>query len=383
MGNRSHTLSRRRVLLPGALLATGALVLAACGSSSSSSATPASSSSASSGGGANVAAVTSGPNTPAPKPLATKTKLTIGYTAPIEVFAEPEIALLNGEFAKENLDVTVKQVVSSTVPQLLGQGNVQMALSGIGAGTLNAISTGINLKAVGNPEALQASDPSGLYIQKKFLDSNGMLKKPLPKNFTLTLGDQGLGAVSAYWTNKYLEDNGLSLTDTSNVNLAQNLIGTALQKGSVDAGFANNPYAGALVKDPSLQKVASAGGAAWFITTAQYSQQHADVVEAALRAMVRTARTYLGTGYRDNSTVMGQLTKWLGVPADTIKLSPAPVFLPNMDLSLLEPTAQGVQEAWIKVGNVLSYNTPIPFSTLSDPSMLLAVVGKTTPPASS
>jgi ABC-type nitrate/sulfonate/bicarbonate transport system substrate-binding protein len=371
------------VLLPGALLATGALVLAACGSSSSSSATPASSSSASSGGGANVAAVTSGPNTPAPKPLATKTKLTIGYTAPIEVFAEPEIALLNGEFAKENLDVTVKQVVSSTVPQLLGQGNVQMALSGIGAGTLNAISTGINLKAVGNPEALQASDPSGLYIQKKFLDSNGMLKKPLPKNFTLTLGDQGLGAVSAYWTNKYLEDNGLSLTDTSNVNLAQNLIGTALQKGSVDAGFANNPYAGALVKDPSLQKVASAGGAAWFITTAQYSQQHADVVEAALRAMVRTARTYLGTGYRDNSTVMGQLTKWLGVPADTIKLSPAPVFLPNMDLSLLEPTAQGVQEAWIKVGNVLSYNTPIPFSTLSDPSMLLAVVGKTTPPASS
>jgi ABC-type nitrate/sulfonate/bicarbonate transport system substrate-binding protein len=305
--------------------------------------------------------------------------LTIGYTAPIEVFAEPELALLNGEFAKENIDATVKQVVSSSVPQLLAQGNIQLALSGIGAGTLNAIHQGIDLKAVGNPEALQSSDPSGLYIQKKFLDANNMLKKPLPKNFTLTLGDQGLGAVSIYWTEKYLESNGLSVTDTSNVNLAQNLIGKALQNGSVDAGFANNPYAGALVSDPKLAKVAPAGGAAWFITSGSYLKQHRDVVQAAMRAMVRTARTYLAPGYRDNATVMGQLSKWLEVPSSTIKLSPAPVFLPNMDLSLLQPIADGVQQSWIKVGNVLSYSTPIPFSTLSDPTILQAVVGKPAP----
>jgi ABC-type nitrate/sulfonate/bicarbonate transport system substrate-binding protein len=188
--------------------------------------------------------------------------------------------------------------------------------------------------------------------------------------------------VSIYWTEKYLEDNGLSITDTTNVNLAQNLIGTALQKGSVDAGFANNPYAGSLISDPNLVKVAPAGGAAWFISTSSYVKQHADVVQAAMRAMVRTARTYLATGYRDNAKVMDQLSTWLGVPQATIKLSPAPVFLPNMDLSILQPIAQGVQESWIKVGNVLSYNTPIPFTTLSDPSSLLAVVGKTTPPAS-
>jgi hypothetical protein len=126
-------------------------------------------------------------------------------------------------------------------------------------------------------------------------------------------------------------------------------------------------------------KVAPAGGAAWFITTATYLQQHADVAQAAMRALVRTARTYLATGFRDNATVMGQLSKWLGVDEATIKLSPAPVFLPNMDLSLLEPIAQGVQQSWIKVGNVLNYSDPIPFSTLSDPTVLQAVVGKPAP----
>ena len=48
-----------------------------------------------------------------------------------------------------------------------------------------------------------------------------------------------------------------------------------------------------------------------------------------------------------------------------------------MDLSLLQPIAQGVQQSWIKVGNVLNYSDPIPFTTLSDPSVLQAVVGKT------
>jgi ABC-type nitrate/sulfonate/bicarbonate transport system substrate-binding protein len=378
MGKTSRAGGRRRMLIPSALLTAGALALAACGSSSSGSKTNSTPSSGAPSG-SKVAATSSGPNTPKPQPLASKTKLTIGYTAPIEVFGEPELALLNGEFAKENIDATVKQVVSSTVPQLLAQNNIQIALSGIGAGTLNAIHQGIKLKAIGNPETLQASDPSGLYIQKKFLDSSGMLKKPLPKNFTLTLGDQGLGAVSIYWTEKYLEANGLSISDTTNVNLAQNLIGKALQNGSVDAGFANNPYAGSLVKDPSLMKVAPAGGAAWYITTQSYLDQHADVAQAAMRALVRTARTYLASGYRDNANVMGQLSKWLGVDQATIKLSPAPVFLPNMDLSLLEPIAQGVQQSWIKVGNVLNYSDPTPFSTLSDPTVLEAVVGKPAP----
>ncbi len=96
MGNSSGAFGRRRMLIPGALLATGSLVLAACGSSSTSATSETGTKNA---GGAAVAPTTSGPNTPAPKPLASKTKLVIGYSAPIEVFAEPELALLNGEFA--------------------------------------------------------------------------------------------------------------------------------------------------------------------------------------------------------------------------------------------------------------------------------------------
>ena len=360
---KMHGIKHRRTLLPVALLATGALLLGAFSTTAASATT-------------TTKASTTGPNTPKPKPLPTMTPVVIGYTAPIEVFAEPELALLNGEFAKENLNATVQLVTPSTVPQLLAQGTIQVALNGVSAGTLNAIDQGVDVTAIGNVETLQASDPSGLYIQKQFLNAKGKLKKPLPSNFTLTLGNTGLAAVSIYWTEKYLEANGLTINDTTNVNLAQNLIGTALTNGSVDAGFANNPYAGPLATNPNLVKVAPAGGAAWYVSTTGYITQHANVVQAVMRALVRTARTYLAPGYRNNPKVMSQISTWLNVPTATINLSPAAVFLPNMDLAVLKPIVQGVQQTWIKVGNVLTYPTPIPFSKLTDPAILASVLGK-------
>lgn len=317
------------------------------------------------------------PNTPKPQPLKTKTKVVIGVTAPIEVFAEPEVALVKGEFAKENLDATVQLISATSTAQLLAQGTVQVALAGISAGTLNAINQGVDIRMIGDPETLSPDDPSGLWINKQFLTSKGMLKKPLPSDFTLSLGNQGFGAVSAYWTEAYLEKNGLTLNNVQNVNLNQPTILTALQNGSVDAGFANDPYAGPLASDKSVQKVATAGGAAVFETTTGYLDQHRDVVQAIMRALIRTARTYFADGYRTNAATMNIISTWLKTPVATIDEAPAPVFLPNMTMTLVKPILTGVQKTWIKVGTVLTYTKPLTVASLTDTTVVNSVLKAT------
>jgi ABC-type nitrate/sulfonate/bicarbonate transport system substrate-binding protein len=306
-------------------------------------------------------------------PLATKTDVTIGVSAPIEVEALPEIALLNGEFAKQNLNVTVKSVPSASVPQLLAQGTIQIACSGLSGAMLNAIHSGVDLRIVGNAVALSPNDPSGLWVNTKFLNSDGSLKKPFPSDFTLSLGNQGSGAVSAYWTQVYLQKNGESLAKVRNVNLSQPDIALALRNGSLDAGFANDPYSGTLVGNPSLRLVAASGAALVYESTSQYATQHADVIAAVLRGMLQATKDELAPGYRNNTTVMGQLSGWLHVPVATIDKAPAPVFLSTMDLNQLKPVFDGVQTIWIQ-GGVVDYKSPISYSSITDAGPLAAAV---------
>jgi NitT/TauT family transport system substrate-binding protein len=342
----THTVVRR-VLLLGASVVLVLASTTACGSSSSK-------------------AVASGP-------VKTKTNLTIGVSAAIEVEALPQITMINDEFSKENLNVTVKSVPSASVPQLLAQGTIQIACTGLSGGQLNAIQSGVDLRIIGNAVDLAPNDPSGLWINKKFLKADGSLKKPFPSDFKLSLGNQGLGAVSAYWTQQYLKQNGVSLANIKNIDLSQSDIAVALQNGSIDAGFANDPYSGTLVGNPNLKLVARSGAALVYETTGSYIAHHSDVVQAALRAMLRSTQTYLKPGYRNDAKVMDQLSSWLHVPTATIEKAPAPVFLPTMSLDVLKPVYDGVQDIWIQAG-IVSYKKPISYNVVADPRPLAAAV---------
>lgn len=370
----SRPTARRRSLALVAALST--TVLAACGSSSSSSSgttatTAALASPATSGAGG----ATSGPGTPAPQPLAKKANVTIGISAPIEVFSEPEIALLQGEFAKENLNVSVKLVPATGWPQLLAQGAIQLAVAGISAGGLNAVNSGVDVRFIAAPWQLAPRDPSGLWINKKFLNPDGSLKTPVPSSFSVSIGNQGFGPVSLYWTEQYLEKNGLSMKKVKNVSLDQPDILTALENGGIDAGFANDPYAGPLANNPKFQKVAPAGAAGGILTTTSFISGHSQVLQAVMRALVRTARTDFGPGYRNNATVMNEMSKWLGVPVATIDKSPPLEFTPDMNFSSFDPIILGAQSTWLKLGGVLAYQKPLALSQLVDPSVLAQVTG--------
>lgn len=384
-----HRSARRGRLAVLAVVA--ATVLAACGSSSSSSSgtrstsaggstattaasSPTSASGVASGSSSSVAGAASGPGTPAPKPLPTKTSVTIGISAPIEVFTEPEIALVNGEFAKENLNASVKLVPATGWPQLLAQGSIQLAVAGISAGGLNAVNSGVDLKFIAAPWHLAPTDPSGLWVAKKFLNPDGSLKKPVPSDFSVSLGNQGLGPVSIYWTEQYLEKNGTTMKNVRNVSLNQADILTALENGGIDAGYVNDPFAGALLSNPNFERVAPSGGAGGILTTSSFISQHPQVLQAVMRALLRTARTYMGPGYRNNTMVINQMSKWLGVPVSTIDKSPPLDFTPDMNLSAFDQILLGAQTTWLKLG-VLNYHKPLTLNQLVDPSVLAQVTG--------
>jgi NitT/TauT family transport system substrate-binding protein len=360
---------------PLAVLAVAAMAMAACSSSSKSSSTSTTSTTAAS---ATTSAPATGPGTPAPKPLATKTSVTLAVTAKIEVFSEPEVALMEGEFAKENLNVTVQVEPANSVPQLLAQGTVQAALNGINAGAYNAIHSGVGLTVVGDPYTYMADDPTGLWVNTKDLNADGTLKTPLPSGFAVSLGQAGINAPSILQTEQYLERSGLTYNNVTNVALAQPDIITALVNGRLQAGYANTPFANTLVGNPSFKKVTGTALAVGDVLVGQtYLQQHRDVVLALMRALIRTARTYFAPGYRSNAQVMGVIANWIGVPAATVTKSGPVSFSQDMAVDPLIPILTQMQQVWIKLGNVLQYNTPIPTSQLADSTVASdAVAGK-------
>jgi NitT/TauT family transport system substrate-binding protein len=351
------------------LALAGALILAACGSSSStgsSSTTNASVVTTFTGKYANT-----GANTPPPKPLPTTTNVTFGVSAKIEVFSEPQVAVVQGEFKKENLNVSVQVLPANSVPQLLTQGQVQFVLNGLNAGNFNAANNGVSNPYIGDPYAYAPSDPTGLWVNKKFLNSDGSLKKPLPSNFTVSLGQAGIAAPSIIQTEQWLEKYGYTYNDVKNVALAQPDIVTALQNGSLDAGYANTPFANALINNPNFEKVTGTALAVGvFQTSSSYLGQHRAVVEAVLRALVRTARTYFGPGYRSNAQVMNDISQWIGVPVSTIDNSAPVIFSQNMSMEPLLGPIQQMQQVYFKLGGVLQYSKPIPNSQLVNTSVL-------------
>jgi ABC-type nitrate/sulfonate/bicarbonate transport system substrate-binding protein len=364
----------RLLVAPAALLCALGITATACSSSGSPrSSTGTSTSSAPTSATSISNSAGTGPGTPPPKPLAQKTHVTFAVTAKIEVFAEPEIAFVQGEFQKENLDVSVQVEPANLIPQLLAQGQVQVALNGINAGAFNATYAGVGLDYIADPYQYQPGDPTGLWVNKKFLNPDGSLKKPLSSHFSVSLGQAGINAPSILQVEQYLEKNGLTYNDVTNVALAQPDIVTALENGSLDAGYANTPYANELTTNPNFQKVtgtALAVGDVLVGTT--YLHQHRDVVMAVMRALIRTARTYFAPGYRNNSQVMGQIANWIGVPVDKLTLSAPVTFSQDMSLQPLVPILTEMQQVYIKLDSapgatqVLQYKTPIDPKTFTD-----------------
>src|SRR5688572_4394108 len=117
---------RTRVSLLLALL-VAAVFAAGCGDSSeSSSTTTAAAPAATAAGGATTSAAKAqtGPNTPAPKPLATRAKLSVAVPLISEAYGAMLMAKELGEFEKENIELSITTLAIPETIVLLSQGKL-------------------------------------------------------------------------------------------------------------------------------------------------------------------------------------------------------------------------------------------------------------------
>ena len=314
-----------------------------------------------------------GAGTPAPKPLAEKTKLRVSYPVAIEGFAHLLLADHFGEFEKENLEIELTVAPGNEALVLLGSDDLDIVMGSPNAGFMNAVHAGVDVRWVGPTYEGNPESKTGLWIRNDVLGDDGEAQADEVKGMSVALGQLGFAAPSAIVVRDFLKPLGLELTDIEVSNLQGADMVIALENGGIDA---------AVVLDPFTQQVAAADYATFVQPFAAIStggflagsirEKNPEALEAFMRAIARTVRTYLQGDYHQNDEVVNALAEIIGVEPDSIKQNESLVW--NPDLVVDPKVVADFQEMWIAAG-LLQYDEPKPASELIDDSAIKAALG--------
>jgi ABC-type nitrate/sulfonate/bicarbonate transport system substrate-binding protein len=306
-----------------------------------------------------------------PKPLAERTTLVYGTGPLSENYANVGLAQAFGEFAKENLDIKMEVVgQAATVVPLLDQGKLDIASLGLFAGFFNALATGSDMRLVagGNTPQAQAQawwqrptpgkdqpDPCALKGKKVGIPEGGLAIPP-----ALALAD-------------YLATCDVKVSDITIISVLSTDAPGALKSGAVEAAFSQEPFSYQMVKDKSAQFVAPAGAGLSGVVAGKIRTEKPEVVQAVVRALARTNYKYLQGNFHKDPEVVAALSQYIGAPAEQfVDLTPR-LFTPDLNMTDQTKAVEALQKFWIKVGDILTYDTPIPANQIIDPTFVDAI----------
>jgi NitT/TauT family transport system substrate-binding protein len=323
----------------------------------------------------------SGPGTPAPKPLAEKTTVKVAIPqAGVEPFLAGYLADSIGEFEKENLDVSFEVLPIPETLVLMQQGKIDVSPVGFYGGLFNTIQQGGEIKIVASVSGFPDDSKSGLWVTKDLADADGKIDPCSLRGKTISFGGSaGLGATSSWWIGDFLAKcpEKLTVKDVQVSTLGGPDLLAAIQNGAVHGGFLPDPlWADPDQKGYAVQAVESyrkpLGG--WAVSPAFL--EDTEVVDAFVRALVRTTRTYLQGDYHKDATpeVRAAIIESLGVPEATYDAGVSLIFDP--DLTPNSEPIEGVQQTWLDAGDILSYDAPLPASAIIDTSVLERVLAE-------
>jgi NitT/TauT family transport system substrate-binding protein len=313
----------------------------------------------------------------APQPLAERTTLKVVRSAKIEAFAQMFLAESMGEFDKENIEIEYVDV--TTQPDglvLLNTGRADVMPTSPTAGVLNAINGGSPIRMVAPIFTPNPESKSGLWV------TDDLLGDVAPEDFdiaqlkgkTIAVAG-GAGTPATYTIRKFLDRGGLTLADVKLTRIASAEQLIALEQGSVDAAYLNDPF----------WIEAEQGGYAGFVAGAEVgvslggfffgqSLMEGDpaVGDAFIRALARTTREYLQGDYHSDDAVVDALVEVIGVPRENLTRTPSLVFDP--DLTIPEGLLADIQEGYIEEGS-LGFTEPLPEDQVVDTSFRDRVLG--------
>lgn len=330
----------------GAALAVGGLVLAGC------AATPA----------------PTEPETPAeivggydPQPLTERTTITVNTAARVESFSALYLAYAMGEFEKENLDIEFTAVATQDALVGLGQNQVHVLGSPPSAAVFNAINSGVDIKPA---VPCYTDNADTWWVQKDLADAGAAsLKGKKVGNAT------GPSGTSVIGIDVYLQSGGLDITDVTIERFAAADVPTAVIQNAIDAAFIPEPGArvvdqsGVAVPVDSMPRDAGSSQCVYLFGP-DLLNERPEVGAAFTRAIARTMRDYLQGDYKSNPQVVADLAEALQRTEEEIKATPSVKF--DLASGFDHALYTRVQELWIEIGGILSYDTPM------DPSDVIA-----------
>lgn len=293
-----------------------------------------------------------------PQPLAEKTKVVISIASSSESYAPLYLAIAQGEFAKENLEVEIVNLLSPDAMAALVDGTIDVSGVVLGAPTFNAVAQGAPIKLVlnggGNTEA------TGLWVRKELL-----AEAPASLRGKKIAGTYGWATPSMTVVKNYLAEAGITPMDVQMEIISSADAALALDAGSVDAAWLTTPSHLPLVASGNAEKVAgyekgqiSTG----YLFGERLLNTNPEIGQAFVRAMVRTTMTYLNGDYKSDPTVGPMLAEALGITLEDLQVSESIAFdFVSQEAMLSTQTALylDAQEMWIGMGEILTYDEPL------------------------
>ena len=314
---------------------------------------------------------------PPPQPLPHQTPVTIGIgAAPVVAGATALLANYFGEFARENLKVTlISQPVANELV-LLQSGRIQMAAAGFAAGVFNAVHEGVDLHLVLEGATPGPTDQDGIWVRKGLLAKNGSFDACQLKHghYNVAIGpDNNVGIVPL----ALLVDKcpGTTLADVKSHMTFSPLVGpdvvAALDNGALDIAYLYDPLLGTsgLTDHATFEPQTPLSYDLYGWMMGSVLQTRPAVARALIRAMLRTQDTYLMGNYVKNPTVLAGLSKVLSEPGPELKSFPPSIF--HNQISATGITQ--LQQDYIQFGGLLPFTTPVFPSQFIDSSLVDAV----------
>ncbi len=331
--------------------------------------------------GRQVARCTSG--SPAPVPLAAKTKITLATNFKLEFNSPVYVAQSLGEYAKENLEVEIVNLsFANAIPQMV-TGQVDVAVGGFEIALFNAGNQDLGVKVIsGNYFPPKASDytvaQTGLWCRR---DAFTTPDKPNLKEIETkkwgTAAGRGSSAVyySAAEIQKRVPDFSMKKVDVATIPSVD--IIPALKNKAIDCGILLDPLWTQVKDDKAFFQAATQTPGEPLGVMAfgkNLLKDKPEVGQAFMRAYIRTVNTYFAGDYHKDDKVMAEIQKWTGATAEaqaTLKGLDSLTF----DWEIRKDTTTRIQQLFIDLGVLTDIKTPVAEDKLVDRSVYEKVLG--------
>ncbi|MFG1949046.1 ABC transporter substrate-binding protein [Nonomuraea sp. NPDC048826] len=315
---------------------------------------------------------------PAPQPLKEATTIRMTSASRSSSLAPIFVGMELGEFEKENLKIEFSVLPFADAMPQLAAGRVDISYGGTEAGLFNAVHQGLDVKWVlGNfvePKAADLSQPqTGLWARRDIFSD--------PKNPNLeelkgkTLGSTvGAASAIAYPMDKALREHGISLGDMEIKQLPAADLMTALSNKAIDTAWLLDPYWLSAADQPD--KYVLVGGQpageplGGFYTGKSMLKERPEVLQAFVRAYIRTVNTYLAGDYIKDEKVLAAMVEGTQQPRDALTRTPSLTF----DWEIRQGTGESEQKVFIAFKTV-KFTDVIPEDRYVDRSFYARAVG--------